>query len=59
MSALKEKYKKKVEELDARMKELEAMEFTPEVEAEMYEVMGKTNRYLRAMGADSESLYDI
>lgn len=59
MNKLKEKYKAKIAELDARMEELKKMEFNDEVYDEMMSIMATTNRYLRAMGASEEELYDI
>ena len=59
MNKLKEKYKAKIAELDARMEELKKMEFNDEVYDEMMSIMATTNRYLRAMGTSEEELYDI
>lgn len=59
MNKLKEKYKAKIAELDARMEELKKIEFNDEVYDEMMSIMATTNRYLRAMGASEEELYDI
>lgn len=56
---LEDKYRAKIKLLDERMEELKKMPLDDAVEEEMDEIMRKTNRYLRAMGADRDEMYDL
>jgi len=64
--ATKQQFREKIAKLDQEVKELEAKLETTQDEAqrdaitdELYSLMSKTNRYLRAIGADESEMYDL